>query len=203
MSNLNHSPRAEPRPPPYLRKTTSGVANGARRIAREACRVGGLASEPRRGSGTRRAVRFAGHDLQTRPCPQNETSRSSEDHSLTDQEPTLGQLWRMSAIPLLSPANCNMNCSWCFSYFSSGIFLQTTTICPVFESILVVTGRQRHGICVLLLRHYTVLNKLCIRRRRLTADHRSWSWRRRNGSLFGCTAQGQQKRYQPRFSHTN
>src|SRR5438552_11928818 len=49
----------------------------------------------------------------------------------------------MSAIPLLSPANCNMNCSWCFSYFSSGIFLQTTTICPVFESILVVTGRQR------------------------------------------------------------
>src|SRR5438552_15084617 len=117
MSNLNHSPRAEPSPPPYLRKTTSGVANGTRRIA--------------------------GHDLQTRPCPQNATSRSSEDHSLTDQEPTLGQLWRMSAIPLLSPANCNMNCSWCFSYFSSGIFLQTTTICPVFESILVVTGRQR------------------------------------------------------------
>ena len=66
MSNLNHSPRAEPSPPPYLRKTTSGVANGTRRIA--------------------------GHDLQTCPCPQNETSRSSEDHSLTDQEPTLAAL---------------------------------------------------------------------------------------------------------------
>jgi hypothetical protein len=31
------------------------------------------------------------------------------------------------------------------TYFSSGIFLQTTTICPVFESILVVTGRQRQN----------------------------------------------------------
>jgi hypothetical protein len=29
-------------------------------------------------------------------------------------------------------------------YFVSGIFLQTMTVCPVLESIRVVTGSQRH-----------------------------------------------------------